>query len=107
MNWTHSATTAPAGTGDRLYYSTSDLTPTAAMTGTLAVNTKQKRITCANSFGSMTCAFYFYRYLENQGIIATEGPADISASGYIRDFTGEGEEVAAASRDSLTTIGGT
>ena len=107
MNWAHSATTAPAGTGDRLFYSTNDLTPTASMTGTLAVDAKQKRITCANSFGAMTCAFYFYRYLENQGIIATEGPADIDASGYIRDFTGEEGAPLAAPGDSLKAIGET
>lgn len=89
MTWSHTATTAAPGTGDNLYYSCTELAPVASMTGTLGIDVKPKRITCANCFGAMTCAFYFYRYLENKGIIATEGPADIDAGGLLRDFSTE------------------
>ena len=106
MNWTHTAVTGPSGSGDQLYYSCTDLAPVASMTGSLALGTAAKRITCTNAFGALTCAFYFYRYLENQGIVAAEGPADIDPSGLLRDFAG-GEEPprAAAAQDSLHFIG--
>lgn len=106
MNWEHSATTSASGTGDHLYYSCTELAPVAAMTGTIGLNVKPKRITCSNCFGAMTCAFYFYRYLENKGIIATEGPADIDPNGFIRDFISE-DRATAAVRDSLSYIGET
>ena len=107
MTWYNSCTTAAAGTGDRLYYSTTELTPAASMTGTLALNTRQKRITCANCFGAMTCAYYFYRYLENKGIVVAEGPADIDRNGLIRDFVAEDSLPEAAVQDSLNYIGET
>lgn len=107
MTWDNSCTTGAAGTSDQLYYSSSDLSPVASMTGTLAVDLKPKRITCANSYGAMTCAYYFYKYLENQGITATEGPADIDPQGRIRDFSDTPETTPAAVQDSLNYIGQT
>lgn len=107
MNWNHSCRTAAAGTGEDLYYASSELAPIASMTGTVPLGAKTRRITCANSFGAMTCAFYFYRYLENEGIIATEGPADIDMNGLIRDFSSEEALPAAKPQDQLAYIGGT
>ena len=106
MNWTHTVVTGPTGSGDRLYYACTDLAPVASMTGTLALGTASKRITCTNPFGALTCAFYFYRYLENKGIVASEGPADIDPSGRLRDFAGDGAELrAAVAQDALHFIG--
>ncbi len=106
MNWTHTAVTGPSGSGDQLYYACTDLAPVASMTGSLALGTAAKRITCTNPFGALTCAFYFYRYLENKGITASEGPADIDPSGRLRDFAGDGAELrAAVAQDALTFIG--
>ena len=106
MNWTHTAVTGPSGSGDQLYYECTDLAPVASMTGSLALGTAAKRITCTNPFGALTCAFYFYRYLENKGITASEGPADIDPSGHLRDFAGDGTELrAAVAQDALTFIG--
>lgn len=107
MSWTHTASTGPSDSGDQLYYYCTDLAPVASMTGTLALGTAAKRMTCTNAFGALTCAFYFYRYLENQGIVASEGPADIDMSGCLRDFAaGEGDSRRAAAQDSLRDIGG-
>ena len=106
MSWTHTAVTGASGTGDRLYYSCTGLAPVASMTGTLALGTAAKRITCTNAFGALTCAFYFYRYLENQGIIASEGPADVDPSGLLRDFAADGEQARrAVAQQSLHFIG--
>ena len=106
MNWTHTAVTGAADSGDQLYYACTDLAPVASMTGSLALGTASKRITCNNPFGALTCAFYFYRYLENVGIVASEGPADIDPSGCLRDFAGDGAEpVPAVPQDALHFIG--
>ena len=106
MEWTHTAVTGPAESGDLLYYACTGLAPVASMTGSLALGTATKRITCNNPFGALTCAFYFYRYLENQGIAVREGPADIDGTGRLRDFDGDGEGMALAEeQDSLIYIG--
>ena len=105
MEWTHTAVTGPADSGDRLYYACTDLAPVASMTGSLALGTASKRITCNNPFGALTCAFYFYRYLENQGIAVSEGPADIDAYGRLRDFDDDEGQALAAMQDSLHYIG--
>ena len=106
MNWSHTAVTGPSDSGDNLFYACTDLAPVASMTGSLALGTASKRITCNNPFGALTCAYYFYKYLENQGIIAGGGPADIDPSGRLRDFAGEGTELPlAASQGSLHYIG--
>lgn len=106
MTWTHTAVTGPSDSGDQLYYACTDLAPVASMTGSLALGTAAKRVTCTNSFGALTCAFYFYRYLETQGILASEGPADIDPAGYLRDFAGgEGEARKAVAQESLHVIG--
>ena len=106
MTWTHTAVTGASGSGDQLYYACTDLAPVASMIGTLALGTASKRITCTNAFGALTCAFYFYRYLENIGILASEGPADIDPSGRLRDFAGGDAELrAAVPQESLHFIG--
>ena len=106
MEWNHTAVTGPSGSGDQLYYACTDLVPVASMTGSLALGTATKRITCNNPFGALTCAFYFYRYLENQGIEVSEGPADIDSMGLLRDFDADEEgHLLAAVQDSLKIIG--
>ncbi len=106
MSWTHTAVTGAADSGDQLYYACTDLAPVASMTGSLALGTASKRITCNNPFGALTCAFYFYRYLENVGIVASDGPADIDSSGRLRDFAGDGAELpSAVSQEALHFIG--
>ena len=104
MNWRNTCVTAAKGEGNDLYFLCTTLAPVASMSGTYALDQPAKRLTCANPFGAMTCAYYFYRYLENEGILAAEGPADIDASGNIRDFEQEAMQPARAQR-SLTVIG--
>ena len=106
MTFRHTCTTSAAGTETNLYYDCTDLAPVASMTGTVPLGTKGKRVTCTNSFGALTCAFYFYRYLENQGIVVEEGPADIDPLGRLRDFsTPEEEAPVAVAQESLHYIG--
>lgn len=106
MTFRHTCTTGAAGTEESLYYDCTDLAPVASMTGSVPLGTKSKRITCTNSFGALTCAFYFYRYLENQGIVVEEGPADIDAGGCLRDFVSPDDGMpAAVPQESLHFIG--
>lgn len=106
VTWNNTCVTAPKGEGDDLYYACTSLAPVASMSGTLALDQSQKRVTCANSFGAMTCAFYFYRYLEGIGILAENGPADIDPLGRIRDFDDVSEDTEMAlSWDKLSFIG--
>ncbi len=107
MEWNHSCTTSASGSEEDLYYISNELSPVASMTGTIPLGARTRRITCANSFGAMTCAFYFYRYLENEGIIATEGPADIDMNGLIRDFSSEEKLPSAIEQAGLNFIGET
>lgn len=106
MNWYHTCTTAPKGEGNDLYFACTNLAPVASLSGTYAIDQPRRRVTCANSFGAMTCAYYFYRYLEQSGILAGEGPADIDPLGYVRDFESPSEhQEAALPAGELKTLG--
>jgi len=93
-----------AGITAALSYDATVLAPRAILSGTLPAGTK-KTITVANCFGALTCAYYFYRFLEQNGIDVSEGPADIDFEGKIRDFNESGKE--AAPRGKLLFIGET
>ena len=105
MSWSHTATTSPQGSGSDLEYLCTPLAPLASMSGTFPLGAAPKKLTASNCFGAMTCAYYFYRYLENVGIDVSEGPADISPLGVIRDF-GDGQDPMPAERqDALKLLG--
>ncbi len=85
--WMHNANTAftgPEGTGNSLYLYTTDLAPYAELRGTFAVDRAPKTEHFANKFGALTCAYYFCRHLQSQGVTVTGGAADIDRSGRIR-----------------------
>lgn len=85
--WMHNLNTAftgPEGTGNSLYLYTTDLAPYAELRGTFAVDRAPKTEHFANKFGALTCAFYFCRHLQSQGVTVTGGAADIDRSGRIR-----------------------
>lgn len=106
MNWYNTCTTAPKGEGNDLYYACTNLAPVASLSGTYAMDQGTKRLTCANSYGAMTCAYYFYRFLEQSGILAEDGPADIDPLGVIRDFDSSSEDAETAEPvKNLQTLG--
>ena len=100
------ATTAPAGTGDKLMYHATPLGPYASMSGTLAVDRGLRVEECVNPFGAWTCAAYFYKYLSDNGIKVDAGWADIAPDGRIRQdlAAGAGSESATAQQE-LTRLG--
>lgn len=106
VTWTNTCTTAPKGEGNDLYFACTNLAPVASMRGTFAIDQSSRRVTCANSFGAMTCAYYFYRYLEESGILSESGPADIDPLGNIRDFDASDEQpIPAVAVKDLKVIG--
>ena len=76
MSYIYDCTTGEAGTGDRLYYYTSDLAPTGEMRGTFAVDRAAKTLECSNKFPAYTCAACFAGWLEDNGTECSKGPAD-------------------------------
>ena len=98
MEYRYSCTTGEAGTGDRLYFYTTDMVPVGEMRGTFAVDRVPKTLECSNKFPAYTCAAYFTGWLSDRGIKCTEGPADTGffapAEGYVP-------------QDSLTMLGWT
>lgn len=98
MKYEFNCTTGPAGTGDRLYYYTSEMAPAGEMRGTFAVDRAGKTLECSNKFPAYTCAAYFAGWLEKNGIECSLGPAD---TGYFAPDSG------LESQDGLTMIGGT
>ncbi len=76
MKISYDCYTAEAGTGDRLYYYTSDLAPVGKIRGTFAADRAPKTIECSNKFPAYTCASYFRDWLEAEGISCRGGAAD-------------------------------
>ena len=98
MEYRFSCTTGEPGTGDKLYFYTTDMFPAGEMRGTFAVDRGPKTLECSNKFPAYTCAAYFTEWLSERGIICTEGPAD---TGFFAPAGG------CAPQDSLTMLGRT
>lgn len=77
MKYIYSCTTGKKGTGNTLYFYTSNFAPVGEMRGTFAIDRKPKTEEAANKFPEYTCAHYFKEYLASHGAACTMGPADI------------------------------
>ena len=86
--------TGPAGTGNSLYLYTTDLAPYAELRGSFATDRKPKTEHFSNKFGALTCAYYFWKNLQETGWEVTGGYADVNRSGYIRNSSFVPEEKA-------------
>lgn len=104
MTFRFNCTTAKKGTGDNLYYFTTDLAPVGELRGTFAIDRKSKVETCSNKFGDLTCAYELCKYMEEAEIPVSEGPARIDRSGRIVDIAFDPVGIALP-RDSVTVIG--
>lgn len=80
------ATAAPK-TGNDLIYVATDMAPVAQMRGTVEAGRKPFTMNCSNKYGALTCAYHFYKYLEANAFVVSQGPADVDASGRLRDFS--------------------
>lgn len=84
LHFKNHSLTGPAGTGNSLYLYTTDLAPYAELRGSFATDRKPKTEHFANKFGALTCAYYFWKNLQESGWEVTGGYADVDRSGYIR-----------------------
>jgi len=85
LHFRNYSVTGPAGTGNSLYLYTTDLAPYAELRGSFATDRKPKTEHFANKFGALTCAYYFWKNLQETGWEVTGGYADVDRSGYIRN----------------------
>lgn len=97
MEFIYSCTTGKPGTGNSLYFYPDSFYPCGEMRGTFAVDRKPRTEHAANRFPEYTLAWYFWRFLADNGIESEEGPAD----------TGPVFGICAMPQDSLKIIGRT
>ena len=107
MTYRFNCTTGKKGSGDNLFYFTTDLAPVGELRGTFAVDRKSKVEGCSNKFGDLTCAYYFCRYLSDAGIEVLRGPARIGIDGVLTDALFDRYPSVAVPRDSVTVVGST
>ena len=107
MRYEYPCKTAPAGTGDQLYLFNTEFSPYAEIRGSFAIDRKPRIEEFSNRFGAYTCAHYFCEYLKNNGILVSEGPADVRL-GRIRSNLSSNEYGPYASGvDNLNMLGQT
>lgn len=97
MEFIYSCTTGKPGTGNSLYFYPDSFYPCGEMRGTFAVDRQPRTEHAANRFPEYTLAWYFWRFLADNGIESEEGPAD----------TGPVFGICAMPQDSLKIIGRT
>ena len=107
MKYSCTGVTAKAGTGDEIYYYTTDLAPVGEIRGTFALDKRTRTEHFSNKFGALTCAHHFYKFLVRGGIVATGGAADIDSQGRIRSGFDMPPTESAVPQDSLKVIGRT
>ncbi len=99
------ALTGAEGSSNTLAYFNTDLAPVGEIRGSLPARHRTYRLAGSNRFGALTCAYYFFRYLESGGIRVSEGPADIDGRGRLRNFSGEALTANAVPSNELAVLG--
>jgi len=108
--WLHINVAAKTGkekSANTLLYVPSESGATGMVLGHFPIDRKAHTLECSNLYGAYTCAYYFYKYLNNNGI-RSSGYADISPMGNIRrdlDSPESGER--ASSPDEIKKMGST
>ena len=84
LHWDNHSSTGPAGTGNSLYLFTTDLAPYAELRGTFASDRRPKTEHFSNKYGDLTCAYYFWKNLQETGWEVTGGYARVDCQGRIQ-----------------------
>lgn len=105
MHYSCAAKTAPARSANTLYYVCTEFAPYGEIRGSFPIDRKGYTLEGANKFGAYTCAYYFWKYLNSNGISA-EGYGDVAPRGIIRtDLESSFSGVRAPAQGSLKVIG--
>lgn len=105
MQYSCAAKTGQARTSNTLYYVCTEFGPYGEVRGSYPIDRKGYTLECANKFGAYTCAYYFWKHLNSNGI-TVDGYGDVAPRGYIRtdlDFARSGSRAPALG--ALTVIG--
>ena len=106
MNYVNSAVTGAAKTSNTLYYLNTEFGPFGEFQGSFPVDRKSYVLECSNAFGAYTCAYFFYNYLLNNGVMVKGGFGDISPLGNVRsDLLFSDVGVQAAAPETLVPLG--
>lgn len=107
MRLSSTCVTSPARNGDESVYVNTDLGPYGELRGRYAVDARSKTLECSNRFGAYTCAWYFRKYLTENGFPVKGPAADVSRYGKVRtDLAGIDGDAAKAAKD-LVNLGST
>ena len=106
MNYVNSAVTSASGTPNTIYYLGTGFGPFGEFLGQFPSGRQPYKYYSTNSFGTYTCAYFFYNYLISLGIPVDGGYADISPQGNVRSdllFSDVGRS--AAPQEALRPLG--
>lgn len=84
MEYSNSSRTGAPNTQNTLSYDCTEFGPYGEFLGNFPAGRSTYTLECANRFGAYTCAYYFFNYLNSNGIPAEGGFCDISPKGYLR-----------------------
>ncbi len=108
MTFINHAATGRARTRNTIYYINTHLAPRGEFAGSFPVDRNGYTLECSNRFGSYTCAHYFCKYLEANGVSVSGGAADLGMDGYVREAPWETDGgTPAADAKSLHILGHT
>ncbi|MBQ0127611.1 MAG: D-alanyl-D-alanine carboxypeptidase [Bacteroidales bacterium] len=83
MQYSCAAKTGAPKSVNSLYYVCTEFGPYGEVRGSFPIDRKGYTLECANRFGAYTCAYYFWKYLNSNGLPA-DGYGDVAPRGYIR-----------------------
>ena len=107
MSWTVNAVTGPEKSGNTLYCVNSRFGPWSEFYGSFPADRKSYTFEGSNQYGAWTCAYYFYNFLNDNGI-PVAGYGDISSGGLVRtDLLYSDVGPRALPKESLTPLGST
>ena len=83
MQYSCAARTGASKSTNTLYYVCTEFGPYGEVRGSFPIDRKGYTLESANRFGAYTCAYYFWKYLNSNGLPA-KGYGDVAPRGYIR-----------------------
>ena len=108
MTFVNRSLTSKPNTQNSLYYVNTGFGPYGEIRGYFPVNGRGAVLECDNEYGAYTCAYYFSRYLADNGISVKGEFGDISPLGHIRtDLHFSEYGTSATAQKNLEYIGST